>query len=68
MNKLKVKIIARFIDELIEAYPIDANHISLIALASAILSYAVALLSRKGSESSSNEWLFESRNHSRRLR
>jgi phospholipase/carboxylesterase len=28
--KVSRDLIARFIDELIEAYPIDANHISLI--------------------------------------
>lgn len=42
--KVSRDLIARFIDELIEAYPIDANHISLIGFSQgAILSYAVAL-------------------------
>ena len=42
--KVSRDLIAIFIDELIEAYPIDANHISLIGFSQgAILSYAVAL-------------------------
>ncbi len=42
--KVSRDLIARFIDELIEAYPIDANQISLIGFSQgAILSYAVAL-------------------------
>jgi phospholipase/carboxylesterase len=45
--KVSRDLIARFIDELIEAYPIDANHISLIGSQGAILSYAVALSYQK---------------------
>ena len=42
--KVSRDLIAIFIDELIEAYPIDANHISLIGFSQgAILSYAVAI-------------------------
>jgi phospholipase/carboxylesterase len=50
---------------LIEAYPIDANHISLIGFSQAILSYAVALSYPEKVQKVVAMRLFESRNHSR---
>jgi phospholipase/carboxylesterase len=45
--KVSRDLIARFIDELIEAYPIDANHISLLALRRNIKLRCSTILSEK---------------------